>query len=524
MSTERTQRLVAQVARRQQIAAFGDRLRWGMLGASALYIVLLLVARLLALLPNWFTPMSLLVFPATAFLFALFFVRRIPAKQTARLIDERTGSKELFLTAAMIEQSPGDFQPIVLQQAEARAAELEPWKVMPFCWQRGLRDVACAGALAAVATLFLPQLDPFKKDEARRKTAKQEERLNETRKITALRATQIAETPKSEQVEKALAALEKTFQAAKPKEREANLAKLGEHQKELGELWRKASNEIPKQTFEKNAQGFGQTDAKKAEQFREELKKGETTAIQKEMKELATEMQKLAAMPESAEKRAQREQLQQKLNALAEGLKQQLNSPSLDAALQRAMEQLDLSKLDQLSQKSLDAAQESMQLSAEELEKLAQSMKDQKALEDALKNLQMAKQLADAQQLDGEASKDCKSMADYAELYASMVGAKGPGGQGMGPGGNPAAGGKAPEDDSLTSAFKPEKEPSKFAGGKTLLEWKTKEVGETGARAEDYRDAVRDVKQRVSEAIAAEQVPPGYHSAIQKYFDSLPEK
>ena len=86
------------------------------------------------------------------------------------------------------------------------------------------------------------------------------------------------------------------------------------------------------------------------------------------------------------------------------------------------------------------------------------------------------------------------------------------------------AGGKAPEDDSLTSAFKPEKEQSKFAGGKTLLQWKTKEVGETGARAEDFREAIRDVKQRVSEAIATEQVPPGYHSAIQKYFDSLPEK
>ena len=115
-------------------------------------------------------------------------------------------------------------------------------------------------------------------------------------------------------------------------------------------------------------------------------------------------------------------------------------------------------------------------------------------------------------------------MADYAALYAALCQKKNVIGPGMGPGGNPGAGGKAPEDDSLTSAFKQEKEQPKFAGGKTLLQWKTKEVGETGARAEDFREAIRDVKQRVSEAIVAEQVPPGYHGAIQKYFDSLPEK
>ena len=518
------QSLMAQVARRQQIAAFADRLRWGMLGASAAYLAMLLVARLLALLPNWFTPASLLVIPATALVYALVFTRKIPAKQTARLIDERSGSKELFLTAAMIERSPGGFQAIVLQQAEERAAELQPGKVLPFLWQRGLRDVAMATAVVAVGSSLLPQFDPFKKEEARRKIAKEEERLRETKKITAARAAQLAETPKTDQVEKALAELEKTFQAAKPNEREANLRKLGEQQKELGELWRKASNETPKETFEKSAQGFGQADPKKNEQLRDELKKGETAGVKKEMQELGDEMKKLAAMPDSAEKRALREQLQQKLAALAEGLKQQLNSPSLNAALQRAMEQLDLFKLSQLSKDALQAAQDSLNLSADELDQLAQSMQDLKSLEEALKNLQMAKMLADGKQLDGEACKDCKTMGDYAALYAKLCQNKNVIGPGMGQNGNPGAGGKAPEDDSLTSAFKTEKEQMKFAGGKTLLQWKTKEVGETGARAEDYREALRDVKQRVSEAIVAEQVPPGYHGAIQKYFDSLPEK
>lgn len=524
MSTGQTQRLIERVARRQQIAAFGARLRLGLIGASAAYFVCLLLARLLALLPDWFTLPSLGVIPVTGILYALIFHKRISPKATARLIDERTGSKELFLTTALLDDSSGDYQPIVLEQAEMRAAEIQPTRVLPFVWQRGLRDSLASVALVAVAVLFLPHFDPFGKEETRRKLAKEEDRLSETKKITALRAEQLAESPNTDQVEKALAALENTFKQARPEEREANLKQLAEHQKELGEMWRKASNEAPKESFEKSAQGFGQLDPKKAQEWKEELKKGDTTAVKQEMKEIAEEMKKLAAMPESAEKRALREQLQQRLNALSEALKQQMNSPALNAALQRAMEQLDLAKLEQLSKSALEAAQDSLTLSQEELEKLAQSLKDLENLEQALKNLQMAKRLADAKCLDGEACKNCEGMSDYAALYALLLEKKNIVGPGMGPGGNPGAGGKAPEDDTLKTDFKPEKEQTKFAGGKTLLQWKTNEVGETGARAEDYREAIRDVKQRVSEAILTEQVPPGYHPAIQKYFDSLPEK
>src|SRR4030095_10982558 len=83
----------------------------------------------------------------------------------------------------------------------------------------------------------------------------------------------------------------------------------------------------------------------------------------------------------------------------------------------RAMEHLDMSRLSQMSKEALDAAQQSMSLSQEELEKLAQSMKDQQSLEDALKNLQMAKQLASDCKLDGGQCKGCNGQGDYAALY-----------------------------------------------------------------------------------------------------------
>jgi uncharacterized membrane protein (DUF106 family) len=51
-------------------------------------------------------------------------------------------------------------------------------------------------------------------------------------------------------VEKALAALQKTFKEAKPQEREANLKKLSENQKEIGEMWRQAANQQRNDAFD----------------------------------------------------------------------------------------------------------------------------------------------------------------------------------------------------------------------------------------------------------------------------------
>jgi hypothetical protein len=56
------------------------------------------------------------------------------------------------------------------------------------------------------------------------------------------------------------------------------------------------------------------------------------------------------------------------------------------------------------------------------------------------------------------------------------------------------------------------------------MEWKEEGAGEIGGKAGDDNDAVRTVKEGVAEAIRNERVPPGYHGAIQKYFDKLPEK
>ena len=92
---------------------------------------------------------------------------------------------------------------------------------------------------------------------------------------------------------------------------------------------------------------------------------------------------------------------------------------------------------------------------------------------------------------------------------------KGMGGRGQG------RGGKAETDPDQVTDFKPEKSDSAFGQGKVLLKWQTDEAAEKGEVAGNRDARVQQTRQAVSEAIVREQVPPGYHGSIQKYFDSL---
>jgi hypothetical protein len=172
-----------------------------------------------------------------------------------------------------------------------------------------------------------------------------------------------------------------------------------------------------------------------------------------------------------------------------------------------------------------------MKLASMELKQLSQSIRDMKQLEQALEAIQMAKKLNADEKLDGEACEDCQSMSDYAELYAEMMAelgydvAMGEGDGGGGRGERDEAMQAMDEDDSIKTDFKDETSKSSIQKGKILLSLKTKGVSETddGELDLQYQAVVRELKQSVSEAIEQEQIPPGYHEGIKKYFDSLDE-
>ena len=116
------------------------------------------------------------------------------------------------------------------------------------------------------------------------------------------------------------------------------------------------------------------------------------------------------------------------------------------------------------------------------------------------------------------AAEDCVTIDDYKEFYAELMAEMGyqPGdGEGMG------AGEPEPEDDSVSTGFKTEKSKSAVTAGKVLLSLQTKGLSDSGEAEKNYATQIENVRQGVSEAILQEQVPPGYHEEIKKYFDTL---
>ena len=115
-------------------------------------------------------------------------------------------------------------------------------------------------------------------------------------------------------------------------------------------------------------------------------------------------------------------------------------------------------------------------------------------------------------------------MGDYAALYARLMAAGAGAGAGAGMGGpGIGEGGVAPEDETTKSDFKSEQSKSALTAGKILLQWKTQGMSDAGAAQQNYMEKVAAVKQGASEAVLQEQVPPGYHQAISKYFDTIGE-
>ena len=76
-------------------------------------------------------------------------------------------------------------------------------------------------------------------------------------------------------------------------------------------------------------------------------------------------------------------------------------------------------------------------------------------------------------------------------------------------------------DDAAKTGFKTEKSKSAVTAGKVLLSMQTKGLSDTGEAEQNYTGQLEQIRQGVSEAILQEQVPPGYHEEIKKYFDTL---
>ena len=523
MSPSVVQNFLRRVSRRQKIVSLARQWRFFLLIALGFYALALLASRLLGLLPAWFTPVTLAVFPAGALVLAWLFYQRTDVTDAARSMDARMGTHDLFLTASLIEHSLGAYQDLVMQEAEQRAAKMAPQKVVPYDWQRGTFRICAVLAVLALAAYCLPQFDPFHLHQRQQQLSAKREQVREISKATEVRAALLDQKRAGEQtdaVKQAIANLEKAFQEAKPNDKAGTLARLNEQQKALGQLWKQTSEEKLKNALNlpPPTQSFGLADPAKARQMQSDLQKGDVSSANKELDELKQKAEELAKTQDPVEREKLRQELMDRLQNLKDTLDQQLNSQALDTDLQRALEQLALSNVPELSGESLKGMSDSLKLTQEELAQLAKAMADMKNIEEALKALQLAKTLHNLKPLDGQDFVGLGDLAAYASFCEGQCKSL-CAGMGMGPG--YGYGPRPYGDDNAASGFQPEKSPSLLQPGRMLMEWKTREVSDTGPAREEYLRAVQDVRQQASEAVVQEQIPPGYQAAIKKYFDTL---
>jgi hypothetical protein len=551
-----TRTLLQRIKSRQRMVSVGQRFYLALMICAALFAMVLLVSRLLGIIPDVFSLLSLLVVPVVAFMAGLIFHRRYNEVDAARAADERAATRDLFLTSTLIDKSPGAYKEIVLSDAEKRAADVEPEKVVPFQWVPPARNSALILVLLALGILFLPQLDPFKQGEARAKTEEAKKELEKIKKVREARKAQLerADIDKkhSQEIDDAMKKLKNSFNTMKPNERQENFKRLTENQQELGKQWKEKSDKLLKDALEKNPsnQQFGMQ-SEKAQEWKKELMDGKVEKMLGEVDRLKNLARQISQTEDGEKKKQMEKELKESIKELSEFARKEMNSNQLNSALNKALEQLNMANLgSQMSPEAMKEIVEQMELAGMEMKDKAQTKRDIEELEKALDALAKAQQCNNAGEkgLDGGQcqnpgqtpgkgegegqgqgqgqGEEGMTMEEYQAFYEQMLAqSEGQGegegqGQGMkGPG--TGKGGEAPEDPTKKTNYQTERTKTALQAGRILMKWDAKEKAEKGAIREDYLDQVHEVQQGVSEAIVQEQIPPGYHESIQNYFDSL---
>lgn len=546
-----SEKLLASVRRRLQVRSFGLTVSLAGCVVAVVYLAALCASRLTGIWPQLFPWQSLEVIPAGGLLLGALCHPRTPREVVARTVDQAIGSRDLYLTLALLERAAGEYQPLVIAAAEQQAATVDPARVVPMGWQRRYWHLMWVSAVAAIAVFALPQFDPFGKVAQASLSTERKDRLIESRRQTQLRVAEVQkeleERETGEETTKAIEHLQLALNKMQPQQKQLNFESLTDEQQRLAKLWKQLASD-PLQKLLKSPTGaqqrFGAGEEEQMQKWNQDLQSGSTAGMQQELQELKEQLQKLAKTNDPLEKSQLQKELKERLETLQKFAQKNLEDQKLAAALQRAMSQLDLSSLDDLSADALQGAMESLELSEMELDQLAQAAQDLKNLEDALKTLQMAKRLNDFDQLDGQKSQQCKSLSDYEKLYKEMLarcqgqcrgegqcsgcgqcqgnGLNAGNGNGAGMGGaGTGQGNIAPEDNSISTEFQNDLAKSAVTAGKVLMSLKSRGMGERGNANLDYQSLIQQVRQGASEAILQEQVPPGYHDGIKSYFDTL---
>lgn len=545
------QELLDRIALRKRLIHWARRGYWFTLIFAIIFATVLITLRLLNIVEDPFRGWMVLLVPTVGVLFAAIFHRGISDMQAARLADEHAKTKDLFLTASSLNTSTGDYQDAVTDQANKQAPTVNPSAVVPYFPGKKLGHVVMILLVLTAGILWMPQFDLLGQDEDRQKTTQRKQRLEETRKALVKRSKKLKKqdllADQSKQVEAKINALQQALRKMKKIDPKGNVKRLADQKQRIQDTWQQ--KKLAQSLKNKSAnQRFG-NNTQQQRQWKKQMKNGQSQNLQKKMQAVQKKAEQLAKTTDKKERAKLQKEIKQDIQEMLDYAMKENGAQQLAQSLEQALNQLDMTQMDDISSEAAKALSESMNLSQQELQQLAQSVRDMQKLEEALKAIQQAQLANNLQPLDGESTSSCKTLSDYQKLYdkicqgrcknpamcqgqcqgkcqgnsPSMSQGNTPGqGQGAGmKGAGQGQGNIAPEDDSVVTNFKTEKEKTKLRAGKILLKWKTKGMAKTGQAVKDYEKSIHTVKQDAAQAIESEQVPAGYHDAIKKYFDTI---
>ncbi len=569
--------LLDQVRGRLRLAEFTGRWLQAIFGIGSLALIALLIRRFGGVGPDWLTAEALVGLPVVALLIAVLMSRKPTVMETARKIDTFCGASDLFLTLVQLKSSAGEYQSVIVRQADLRAVEIVLSEVVRWHWHRpAVRLSIGAGVLTSVV-LFLPQFDPFGAVDSSMAAVAVRRDFQDSRRQTTARLAELSTKRESaavsRQLDKSLAELAAKLQQFAKDRSVTGLQDLDARQREVEAQWREARRVevVSKLLDQAQATQFFESIDQQSRQWLQELAKGQTQSLDKTFDALAENLGELADSQGNAERQQLEKQVRQAMAELQRFAGNQLQSQSIKSAMKRATSQLDTARLDPaLRSEAIAAAKESLELARAEIQDVASDAARLDSLEKALGAIQSAKQLAQqlAQQNSPESTgKNESTIQEFVEQYAKLQGEEGkqasgndqrgekvgmsdsPGQQVASADGQSGSNeeatagaasqgraadrstngssdqgdgrGAAKENDRAETAFRDARESLSLDESRRLLSMRRQGLSEAGEASEEYRKIVRSLQKRVSTAIEVEEIPPGYVSGIRRYFDSL---
>lgn len=534
---------------------------------------------------DWFLIELLAGVPLIAALFAFLVVRKSTILAAARKVDASCGANDLFLTLVQLETTAGEYQPVISQQADLRSASVVPSAVVPWHWQRSVAALSGSLGVLIAASLFLPQFDLFGNGGSVTAAVAARQDLLESRRETTSRLAELSARRESamftEEVDQSLEKLAAELRQLTAERFASGPKVLDARQREIEARWREARSQDEVSRVLEQAQAtqlLGEFD-QRSRQWIAELAKGQMSSVDEVFRSLDSDLERLDSISDGAERGQLEKEIRQAMAELQRFAGNQLQSQPIEAAMKRAMSQLDSSRLDSgLQKESTLASQESLELAQAELHEVANAAAQLASLEQALNAIQSAKQLAqqNTSQSSEGVGKSEAAIHEFVEQYADLKGEAGnrPSEDGLRPGvdpspsaesqggqpgqhvaesagrsepDSPGTGGRSnPEGEANASegssaqhgagrstaresqvaetGFRDSREAAVLDAARRLMTMRRQGLADVGKSSQEYREQVRSLQKRVSTAIEVEEIPPGYVSGIRDYFDSLDER